>query len=303
MFKKYQHIERYGASKVKGIEKGLCYLFPKIDGTNGVVWLEDGKVKAGSRNKELTLEEDNRDFYKTISQDSHILEYLKANPTHRLFGEWLVPHTLKTYEDTAWNKFYVFDVAIVDEENDKVHYLSYEEYHKGLEQFQIEYIKPLKIVENPNDDIFKEILENNHYLIQENCGVGEGIVIKNYNFIYRGDNKQKWAKIVISEYKKQNQKLKHKINEENCMPIEERIIDKYCTSAFIEKEFAKMKEDFERLGKNGIPMLLNKVYYELINEEIWNIIKHFKNPTVDFKKLNSLVIKEIQKVLPEIFEV
>ena len=41
----------------------------------------------------------------------NLLEYLKANPTHRLFGEWLIPHRLRTYRDDAWKRFYVFDVC------------------------------------------------------------------------------------------------------------------------------------------------------------------------------------------------
>lgn len=275
MFLKYQHIERFGASKVMGIEKGLCHIFPKIDGTNGVVWLENGEIKAGSRNRELTLEEDNRGFFKTILKDKGILEYLKQHPRHRLFGEWLVPHTLKTYEENAWNKFYVFDVAF-DIENEGLHYISYENYHEELEKFNIEHIKPLKVVENPSYEMFEELLQNNKFLIKQDNGVGEGIVIKNYNFIYRGDNKQKWAKIISSEFKQS------KNHTEKTGTTEEKIIDKFCTSAFIEKEYAKMKEEIETMErKNAIHMILNKIYNELIEEEIWNIIKQFKDPIVE----------------------
>ena len=56
-FRKYQHIERFGTMEVEGIELGLCYIFPKIDGTNSSVWLgEDGQIHAGSRKRELSLE-------------------------------------------------------------------------------------------------------------------------------------------------------------------------------------------------------------------------------------------------------
>lgn len=50
-----------------------------------------------------------------------------------------------------------------------------------------------------------------------------------------------------------------------------------------------------------IPILLSKVFYELVNEEMWNIIKKFKHPTIDFKMLNSLTINKIKQVKPEIF--
>ena len=95
-FRKYQHIERFGTTEVEGIEIGTCYVFPKIDGTNSSVWLNDGVVCAGSRNRQLTLEKDNAGFYAAISKDERIKAYLEKHPTHRLFGEWLVPHSLKT---------------------------------------------------------------------------------------------------------------------------------------------------------------------------------------------------------------
>ena len=41
-FEKYQHVERFGTSEVEGIELGRTYVFPKLDGTNASVWLEDG---------------------------------------------------------------------------------------------------------------------------------------------------------------------------------------------------------------------------------------------------------------------
>lgn len=102
-FKKYQHVERYGTSAVDGIEKGECWVFPKLDGTNGSVWLGmDGKIRAGSRRRELSLEKDNQGFYASVLQDERIEQYLQKYPSHRLYGEWLVPHTLKTYRDNAW---------------------------------------------------------------------------------------------------------------------------------------------------------------------------------------------------------
>lgn len=112
MFKKYQHLERFGNTEVSQIELGECYVFPKIDGTNASVWITDGVIMAGSRTRELSIESDNAGFYAWVIEQDNIKRYLNQNPTHRLFGEWLVPHSLKTYRQNAWRKFYVFDVAI-----------------------------------------------------------------------------------------------------------------------------------------------------------------------------------------------
>lgn len=101
-YKSYQHIERWGTDETEGIEKGKCFVFPKIDGTNATVYLgDDGTVKAGSRKRELTLDHDNAGFYAAITQDQRIVSYLKEFPNHRLYGEWLVPHTVRTYTDEA----------------------------------------------------------------------------------------------------------------------------------------------------------------------------------------------------------
>jgi ATP-dependent RNA circularization protein (DNA/RNA ligase family) len=57
----------------------------------------------------------------------------------RLYGEWLVPHTLKTYNDDAWRKFYVFDVF----DRKKERLLSYDEYSEGLVAAGINVIAPI----------------------------------------------------------------------------------------------------------------------------------------------------------------
>ena len=50
-----------------------------------------------------------------------------------------------------------------------------------------------------------------------------------------------------------------------------------------------------------IPRLLSQVFHELICEEMWNIVKVFKTPTVSFKVLNNFTIAKIKQVKPEIF--
>lgn len=79
--------------------------------------------------------------------------------------------------------------------------------------------------------------------------------------------------------------------------IEELIVDKYCTEAFIKKEYAKIvhENDGEFEGRH-IPRLLNTVWHEFIVEESWNFIKQHRNPTIDYKTLNRLVIDKIKKV-------
>ena len=128
-FRKYMHIERLGSDEVQGVELGECYVFPKIDGTNGSIWNESSSVlspdiRCGSRNRELSVDYDNAGFCKWVSEQKKYRELLTSWPDFILYGEWLVQHSLKTYREDAWRKFYVFDVY--SKANEK--YLHFEDY-------------------------------------------------------------------------------------------------------------------------------------------------------------------------------
>ena len=101
-FMRYQHVERFGRTGVRGIEKGTCYVFPKIDGANASAWLAgDGRLHAASRNRELGEQKKDNGFFAFSQTDEKLRAYLEKHPDHRLFGEWLIPHTLKNYEADA----------------------------------------------------------------------------------------------------------------------------------------------------------------------------------------------------------
>jgi hypothetical protein len=299
-FKKYQHVERFGTDEVDGIELGECLVFPKVDGTNGSVYLDDeGNIKAGSRNRELTLEKDNQGFYAWVLQNENLKQYLQKHPTHRLYGEYLIPHTLKTYRDDAWRRFYIFDVCL-DKEDGSVEYIPYDIYKPMLEEFNLDYIPPLAKIKNGNYETFIKLLEKNNFLIQDGKGVGEGIVIKNYEF-YNKFRRQTWAKIVTSEFKEQHSKVMGAPEIKGKILVEEKIVDDFLTKAFIEKEFAKIVNEKNGWKSEYIPMLFGRIYSELIKEEIWNIIKKYKKPKIDFNRLNNLVIRKVKEVKNEIF--
>lgn len=299
-FRKYQHVERYGTTEVDGIEIGTCYVFPKIDGTNSSVWVnEDGSLRAGSRTRELTIEADNAGFFNAISQDANVLAYLQKHPTHRLFGEWLVPHSLRTYRDDAWRRFYVFDVCLDADNEVGLEYIPYDIYKPWLDEFEIDYLAPITIVKNGNYENFIRCLEQNVFLVKDGAGMGEGIVIKNYDF-YNKFGRQTWAKIVTSEFKEKHHKEMGAPVFENKV-IEQGIVDKYVTPALVEKEYSKITVECDGWSSRLIPRLLSQVFYSLVTEETWNIVKEFKNPKVDFKMLNAITIGKIKMVKPELF--
>lgn len=299
-FRKYQHVERYGTTEVDGVEIGTCYVFPKIDGTNSSVWLgEDWTLRAGCRTRELTTEADNAGFYAAISQDDRVKSFLQKHPNHRLFGEWLVPHSLRTYRDDAWRKFYVFDVCLDTDNKNGLEYIPYDTYKPWLDEFGIDYLAPIAIIKNGNYETFIRCLEQNIFLVKDGAGVGEGVVIKNYDF-YNKFGRQTWAKIVTSEFKEKHHKEMGAPVFENKV-VEQGIVDKYVTSALVEKEYSKITVECGGWSSRLIPRLLSQVFYVLVTEEMWNIVNEFKNPKVDFKMLNAISIGKIKAVKPELF--
>lgn len=293
-FKKYQHIERFGTSEVENIQFGECYIFPKIDGTNASIWLNGILLCAGSRNRKLSLDKDNAGFFNWVVEQNNIKSFFEHKPKLRLFGEWLVPHSLKTYKTKAWHNFYVFDVM---DENDN--YIHYSEYAPILEMYNINYIPPLAIINNPTYEQLIKKLPSNNFLIEDGKGSGEGIVIKRYDYVNKY-GRTTWAKIVTSEFKEIHSKSMGAPKSDGKKMIESEIVSTYITRSLCEKEYAKIVNESGWQSK-FIPKLLNTVWHEFIKEESWNFIKKYHNPTINYKTLQYLTYEAIKKQLPNIF--
>lgn len=304
-YKSYQHIEKFGTEEVEGIEIGTCHVFSKIDGTNASIWLDDkGEIQTGSRNRWLSEgQNDNGGFRAAVKEDPQfegIKNLLKDNPNYRIYGEWLIPHTLKNYREESWRKFYVFDVTYtVLNDNDEVieKYFPYEHYQSLCEKYNVNYIPCIGIIKNGGYENFIHLLESNNYLIQDGQGHGEGIVIKNYDFRNKF-GRTTWAKIVTSEFKEKHYKEMGSPNMEIPM-VEDAIANEFCTLTLIDKTYAKISID----GWNSkmIPRLLETVFYELVVEEIWTILKKLNFPTINFKILRVFVIQKIKQLRPDLF--
>ena len=78
--------------------------------------------------------------------------------------------------------------------------------------------------------------------------------------------------------------------------IEYEIVEKFLTAEFIEKEKSKIELEHGGWEQKLIPKLLGVVWYTFITEEIFNAIKKFRNPKIDFALLNRLAIQKIKQV-------
>ena len=306
-FRQYMHIERFGNDEVTDIELGQCWIFSKIDGTNASVWGGDsGEICAGSRKRELSKDSDNHGFHKAITQDPRIIAFFKRYSELRLFGEWLVPHTLKTYRDDAWRKFYVFDViapAISDEDDDFAAgytYLPYDVYQPLLEEFKLDYLAPIAKIKNPTYEKLVSLLDKTTDLVKDGAGPGEGIVIKNYDY-YNRYGRMTWAKIVRSEFKENFHKAMGPTELKEKGILEEMIALDFVTQAMVDKVHANIVSEEDGWRSQYIPRLLNTVYHDLITEEMWAVLKKFKRPTINFGMLLTFTTRRIKVLKPELF--
>ena len=343
MFRKYDHVERIGHDYVGGITLGDVHVFPKLDGTNASVWFgtppQGGAgicavngaftVECGSRTRTLSAEADNAGFYKWAHEPDTVERFHEifrsGGRDWTIYGEWLVPHTLKTYRAEAWRRFYVFDVY----DNNKEQYLHYEQYEPTIKGVGLDVIEPLCIFTNPSGSQLQHEAEANTYLIMDGAGAGEGIVLKNYAWV-SSNGKQPWAKIVRNEFKEENKRAFGTTEKHGEWQVEADIAEEYVTQALVEKTRAKivtelMNQDHaagvvykelapdseeyfamrkgveERHRGRLIPRLLGTVYHELIVEELWTAVKQHKDPTIDFKKLKAHSILWTKKYAADLF--
>jgi hypothetical protein len=295
---KYQHVEKLGSDDVDGILFGDVYVFPKLDGTNSHAWFDGEEMHYGSRNRELSADNDNAGFMSSMLKDTGLTELCKSLPNVHVFGEWLVPHSLKTYRDDAWRKFYVFDM--VSHDDGGVHYYTYEALQIICEAYGVEYISPLRIIKNPSIDNVMRVLDDNIFLVEDGKGTGEGVVLKNYKFKNKY-GRIVWAKVVTSEFKEMHTKSMGAPLTKGTDFIEEKIVGQYVTKALVEKTVAKIKNDNDGWSSKYISQMLGTVFHDLVTEHTWDAVKKHKMPRIDFKTLNRFCTLEVKNIMPELF--
>jgi hypothetical protein len=290
-FVRYPSVVRFGHEEVDGITAGTVHVFPKLDGTNASVWRAD-VMRAGSRNRELTLAEDNHGFFAWAIQQENLHAFLADHPGFRLFGEWLVPHTLKDYREEAWRRFYVFDAVGPDGT-----FAAWESYADTLRAYKLDVLEPLAIIRNPSEADLWRCVEQNTYLMRDGAGPGEGVVLKNYQFRNRF-GRATHAKLVRAEFKEENRRAFGVVEQNGAFQVEAAIAERYVTRAFVDHERAKLGE----LPRHSlIPRLLQTVFYELVREHTWDFLKEHRNPTVDFKRLQQHTTAAVKRHAADLF--
>lgn len=301
-FKPYLHVERLGKTEVDNILSGTVRLTAKLDGTNACVWAdEDGRMRYGSRKREISVENDNAGFaawMESINLEAQLLvKACQANPNWIIYGEWSVGKVgaIKKYTEQAANKLWIFD--IYNRETEK--YLTWDELEAALVVYDLlRYrVKLLAILTNPTlEDIIK-VANKNTFLLEGTNTLGEGVVIRRDNYV-NCYGRYAVAKYVREDFRPDTPKVKRIIQAGE---VEQDFVNRYLTQSELEKAKAKIAlacgEEYAPGNGKFIGMFLNLLWKDALEENIVDFCKRAKNPQIDFAALNGLIKAEGRKFL------
>jgi len=302
---KYMHIERIDTEEVEGLlDMDEIWIEPKIDGANATVLIgADGKLTVAKRSQVLGDGDDFRGLKEyALANKDKFEAFFKKYPNHLIYGEWLIKHTVKHYRESAWKKFYAFDVLNLETGN----FYAPDKRIEMLNEFDINQISPLVKLTGPlvTEAHLKQLqwyADNNKYLIDDD-NVGEGIVIKGFDKDgnpYRNKyGRITWAKIVRQEFKEKNSLAMGVTNKELKTEPEVLFCEQFITPARIEKIKQKILTDKGTGWKSEyIHEILGRAYYDAFSEELWGFIKKEKIRSINFKTLQRLCIIKTKKLI------
>lgn len=310
---KYPKIKSLGHEDTDGILIGTVTIEEKIDGANASIWIEDGDVKCGSRTRILG-EESFNGFVEYVKKNKQIGGYLRKNPNLRLYGEWLVRHTI-SYNELAYKKFYLFDVMVIPDELEapKEHEGTKREVQdlmsrevtrqcKWLDADQVRIAADamglatpsiLGCVINPSPDEIKK------YAGQSELGEkGEGVVVKNKDFINKWGDRV-CAKVVTQEFMEGNAIVFGGNNKHSETYAEMKMVNACMTVARIKKIMHKLQPQInEKLDMQHTARIIQAAYHDMFEEELWDFAK--KQSIINFKHLQNLSCKKAARIYHDI---
>ena len=270
--RKYTDIERLKDKYALAFHEGehiVCQ--EKIDGANASFCYDSSTniLVAFSRKKQLDeanglngfyefVSNLNVDFYKTVLGDELII-----------FGEWLIPHTVK-YPESKYRNFYVFDVF----DRRLGHYLPWSETKRiaevcGLQTVPLFYDGPF----TSWDDIYKLVGQTK----MEASPVGEGQVIKSQDRLdNKSSNTPPYVKIVAAKFSEVHQSKPHEVDPEKLAAkqaaeaLAATIVTERRVQKLIEKAIddGRLRADWDEKDLGTIAKFLCKdTYADCVKEE------------------------------------
>ncbi len=313
-FKKYPKIYALGSDENIDILKygeDLICCEEKVDGGNGSFWIEPEdkrfeKLHFGSRNRDLTSDEDEKTFAKQqielrehlmkLADKKGILKGISINPDYVYYIEWMQKHTIN-YTNTP--SFIGLDIRPKHCANQEGFGLFLGRKAK-VQEFRRLGIKVVPLVwkgkagELKKLDIIKVIPKSKYY-----DGWAEGIVIKNYNRKSTIGNHQLYAKVVRDEFKECNKAVFGNVKNRNSDT--KKIIEEFVTDARIRKMVLKHVNEMNmKLEMPLMKYVPTAVIKDVLAEEYSGIFDKYK--FIDFKEMKQKVSKLCLRMIRQMME-
>lgn len=270
--KHYMDIERLKPSFVEGFEVGDDIVIQeKIDGANFSIRYdkEDNSVKAFSRKKELNFSNNLRGAWEWSQKLSVDLIKSVLRDNLILFGEWLVPHTVK-YPDDKYQNAYFFDVYNTETEE----YLTQDKVEKIINDLGLTYVPVFYIGKFTSWDHVKS------YIGKTEMGgeYGEGIVVKNQTKLNNSNTRLPFYTKIVCETFCETKAHSHNkvvdmakmVDRERAVTLTETVVTKARVTKLINKMVDEgiIREDWDAHDMGTIAKNLGKaVYYDCKKEE------------------------------------
>lgn len=275
--KKFMDIERIKEVNVGGFEKGDSIIIQeKIDGANAAIRYdcENDCVVSQSRKNILSNGKNLRGMYEwsqTIDKDK-VREILGDNLV--LFGEWLVPHTVK-YPTEKYNQFYAYD--IYDTETEK--YLPQDVVEEKAKKLGLNFVPVF----------YKGEFQSWEHCLSfvgktEMCGeMGEGIVVKNQSKLNDPNGRTPfYIKIVSEKFQETHEHHAKTVSPEQLKAQEENkaLCGSIVTEARVTKILHKLVDEGilpENWGAKEMSIvaknLCSRIYEDCMKEEPETVVK------------------------------
>lgn len=298
-FKKYPKIERLGSDENREIlafPEDSLVIEEKVDGGNGSFWLEKDGIHFGSRNRDLTKEEDEKAFEKQRLTLQKQLEGKKLNSDYVYYVEYMALHTIKY---TNAPDVIAYDIRLKHSMDSKGFglFIGRDLRAQEFERLGIENV-PI-VWRGKVGDLKKLIVDDLISKSKYYNGKAEGIVIKNYCRKAPAGNHQLYAKLVADEFKENNKAVFGGVRQKNSDTS--KIVEQYVTDARIRKKvFQQVKELGASLDLRLMSKVPTAVIKDILLEEFDGIFANYS--FIDFSQMKKLVAKNCLRVIREEME-
>ena len=298
-FEKYSKIRRLGDEENDGILKGEVVVMEKLDGANASIWFDDDNdaiVYAGRNGIQGRVKIDTGEIIgdsfrglgawiaEQLVNHSFMDELIDSNI--RCYGEWLVKHKVE-YKPEFMSQFYLYDLEKDGAMVPAQHIKSWAEY------LGIPTAPTITIVHDPKVDELRELVGTSDMAVTR----GEGIVIKNFDFINKFGRKAH-AKFVCEKFQENNgAKIKSPRDYGDIDGTVDAVIDGFVTEARINKLMFKIHDETgEFASAKWTGRMLGQHWQDMWNEEAHGIMKVVGANDFNFRRFKTkhdVAVREI----------